>query len=79
MCALCVSLTLHVSFILFILFNIDPTKANSEEDLLIHAMASLPSEYDHLVPHLEEDLPDMTVEKLKQKLRPVFLKTKEKR
>ena len=51
--------------------NIDPTKANSEEDLLIHAMASLPSEYDHLVPHLEEDLSDMTVEKLKQKLRPV--------
>ena len=39
-------------------------------------MASLPSEYDHLIPHLEEELNDMTIEMLKQKLRPVYQRQK---
>ena len=55
---------------------IKSTRAMDEEDVLIHSVASLPAEYDHLIPGLssriEATTNKLTLETLKMELREVF-------
>ena len=56
--------------------NIDATRAMNDDDVLIQAMATLPSEYDHLIPGWTERIgatqDPLTMEQLKTELRTVY-------
>ena len=56
--------------------NIESARAMADKDVLIHAVANLPPEYDHLVPELTSKIGAsvnaLTMEKLKITLREIY-------